>query len=69
MLLANSPSSGSWGVQGTPTLLKIQQRAVDAQYLPNSKLGLFLLEKPKLEKSSRNQECRQRAELLMKLFC
>lgn len=50
MLLANSCPSVSWEGQGTPTLLKIQQRAADAQYLPNSKLALFLLEKSKLEK-------------------
>lgn len=50
MLLANSSSSVSWEVQGIPTLLKIQQRAADAQYLPNSKLGILLLVKSKLEK-------------------
>jgi len=50
-LLANNSSSASREVQGTPTPLKIPPRAAAAPCLPNSRIGLFLLEKSKLEKS------------------
>lgn len=49
-LLANGSSSVSWEAQGTPTPRKIKRRAAVAECQPNSKLGLFLLEKSKLEK-------------------
>lgn len=50
MLLAHSSSSASGEAQGIPTPLKIPLRAAVTGCLPNSRLGLFLLEKSKLEK-------------------
>lgn len=50
MLLAHGSSSASGEVQGIPAPLKIAPRAAVTGCLPNSRLGLFLLEKSKLEK-------------------